>query len=296
MNSGIDKEKYTFSQIGIFDTLGYLEYQNSSQLLDVVNRARRTPALKFTKALDQNIPVFILEPPTRTDAMMRLVGRVKKARLKFRSFNPFEDMRLSAPFAMEQVSKSLGVIVPILSSDEKDADIHNIRAAFVAGLAYGLEKKLLLIQNDGGPAPLDVRDFVQTYRNFTQIDEFVHDFAFEFYELKGSAVREEIENKNFLADLRLGDPMAENEDSTLSQYYLRTDEFHRAMRGEVNLIVGRKGTGKTALFLQLVSRFSQNNKNIVVDLHPEAFQLLKLKDDVLSYLAEGAQSHLITAP
>lgn len=295
MNSGIDKEKYTFSQIGIFDTLGYLEYQNSSQLLDVVNRARRTPALKFTKALDQNIPVFILEPPTRTDAMMRLVGRVKKARLKFRSFNPFEDMRLSAPFAMEQVSKSLGVIVPILSSDEKDADIHNIRAAFVAGLAYGLGKKLLLIQNDGGPAPLDVRDFVQTYRNFTQIDEFVHDFAFEFYELKGSAVREEIENKNFLADLRLGDPMAENEDSTLSQYYLRTDEFHRAMRGEVNLIVGRKGTGKTALFLQLVSRFSQNNKNIVVDLHPEAFQLLKLKDDVLSYLAEGAQSHLITA-
>lgn len=295
LNSGLEREKYIFSQIGIYDTIGYLEYQNSAQLLHVIGRGRQGRALKFSKSLDQNLPVFLLEPPTRTDAMMRLVGRIRRARLKFRSFNPFEDMRLSAPFAIEQVSRSIGVIVPILSSDEKDADIHNIRAAFIAGLAYGLGKKLLLLQNENGPAPLDVRDFVQTYRRFSQIDEFVHEFAFEVYEVKNSVVKDEIDNKHFLADLRLGDPMAENEYTTLSQYYLRTDEFYRAQRGEVNLIVGRKGTGKTALFLQLVAKFGQNSKNIVVDLHPEAFQLLRLKDDVLGFLADGAQSHLITA-
>ena len=34
---------------------------------------------------------------------------------------------------------------------------------------------------------------------------------------------------------------------------------------------------------------------IVVDLKPEGYQLIKLKEEVLDYLSEGAKAHLITA-
>jgi hypothetical protein len=76
---------------------------------------------------------------------------------------------------------------------------------------------------------------------------------------------------------------------------LQTDEFRRALRGEVNLIVGRKGTGKTALFSQVRNKKRANRRNTVVDLKPEGYQLVKLKEEVLDYLSAGAKAHLITA-
>ena len=76
---------------------------------------------------------------------------------------------------------------------------------------------------------------------------------------------------------------------------MQTDEFCRAQRGEVNLVVGRKGSGKTALFLQLRDRIRADKRNVMVDLKPEGYQLIKLKEDLLSYLTEGSRQHLITA-
>ena len=58
-------------------------------------------------------------------------------------------------------------------------------------------------------------------------------------EIKGS--------ENILQTLRIGDPAAENEMTTLADYYVAIDEYQRTVRGEVNLVVGRKGSGKTAL-------------------------------------------------
>ena len=60
-------------------------------------------------------------------------------------------------------------------------------------------------------------------------------------------------------------------------------------------MVGRKGSGKTALFVQLRDAKRSRRANIVVDLKPDGYQLVKLKERVLDFLTEGAQQHLITA-
>lgn len=98
-----------------------------------------------------------------------------------------------------------------------------------------------------------------------------------------------------LQSLSFGDPTAENEMTTLGDYYMQTDQFDRALRGEINLVVGRKGSGKTALFLQLRDQIRSDKRNIMVDLKPEGYQLIKLKEDLLSYLTDGSRQHLITA-
>jgi hypothetical protein len=56
------------------------------------------------------------------------------------------------------------------------------------------------------------------------------------------------------------------------------------------MIVGRKRAGKTALFSQLRNEKRSNARNIVVDLKPKGYQLIRLKEDVLDYLAEGART------
>jgi hypothetical protein len=59
--------------------------------------------------------------------------------------------------------------------------------------------------------------------------------------------------------------------------------------------VGRKGSGKTALFIQLRDKIRRDKRNVVVDLRPEGYQLIKLKEDILAYLSEGSRQHMITA-
>ena len=53
--------------------------------------------------------------------------------------------------------------------------------------------------------------------------------------------------------------------------------------------------GKTALFFQTRNSVRKDKQNIVLDLNPEGFQLLKFKDLVLRHLAHGTKEHTVTA-
>ena len=294
-NSTFNGDSDTLSKIGIFDTLGYVEYNDRDSLSALLLSDIDDAPLETSYSLDGKAPVYLLETPHRGDALGHIISRVKKARLQYRSFSPSEDIRMAASEAIKHVSCSYGVLVPLLSPTMRDAHIHNIRAAFVAGLAHGLEKPKLVLQDESAAAPLDVRDFSKPYRHLTDIDDHIHDFALDVIQSMQEAEPIDISQASTLATISIGDPMAENEFQTLERYYLRRDEFGRTLRGEVNLVVGRKGAGKTALFSQVRNDLRKDRAMVVVDLKPEGYQLIKLKEEVLDYLAEGARAHLITA-
>jgi hypothetical protein len=98
-------------------------------------------------------------------------------------------------------------------------------------------------------------------------------------------------SSGILNRLSLGSPSAENEVPDLNAYYLRTEAFNQASRGEATLVVGRKGSGKSAIFFRI--RDNENNRidNLVLDLRPEDYQLIKFKEDVLQHLAAGTFKH-----
>jgi len=281
--------------VGIFDTLGHVEYASAEDLAALLLKPRSQVPLKTEAEVNIKAPVYVLEAPVRTAAIVRIAARVKKARLFYRSFTPSEDARLSAIDAIRHVAESLGVLVPLLSPEYSQAPVHNIRAAFVAGLAHGMEKRTLILQEAKYPVPLDLRDSVEVYSRVDDIDWHIEQFAGDVYEEIQRGHEFEAETGSLLQQIVLGDPMAENEFKTLALYYVKTDEYGRALRGEVNLVVGRKGTGKTALFFQVRDRVRRDRRNVVIDLKPEGYQLQKLKENVLDYLSEGAKSHLITA-
>src|ERR1017187_4258917 len=101
--------------------------------------------------------------------------------------------------------------------------------------------------------------------------------------------------QTLLEKISFGASAAENEFRELAGYYLDTDQFQRALRGEVRLVVGRKGSGKTAIFAQVRDRTRENSKNVVLDLRPDGYQLIKFKEMVLKYLGAGALEHTVTA-
>lgn len=283
------------TKIGIFDTLGYETYSNQDELSNILQNATEHSPLKIDTEVDHRAPVYLLETPVRTPSMSRIVARVKKARLFYRSFTPSEDARLSAIDALRHVSKSIGVLIPLLSAEYEESFVHNIRAAFIAGLAHGMSKQTLVLQDGREQVPLDLRDAAETYFGLDEINVHIQNFAGDVYEVLQIRERPEVSSGSVLQRISLGDPMAENEFQTLADYYVQTDEFNRALRGEINLVVGRKGTGKTALFFQVRDRIRKDKRNIVIDLKPEGYQLVKLKEHVLDLLSEGAKGHLITA-
>lgn len=283
------------SNIGIFDTLGYEVYENSQTLTSLLTSRTDFSPIEFEVSTNHQQPVYIVEPLKKNDAQLMLVSRTKKARWRYRSFNPDEDVRLSAMDAIQHVAQSAGVITPLQPDYIQNSREQNIRAMFVAGLAVALEIPTLIIHPTEFKPPLDVRDLTKKYHHPDDIKDAVQDFSLEITEFSQQARSKTSATSTILTKLSIGDPTAENEMTTLSDYYLSTDEYQRALRGEVNLVVGRKGSGKTALFVQLRDTKRSKKPNIVVDLKPEGFQLVKLKEQVLDFLTAGAQQHLITA-
>lgn len=294
LNAGLKKDTLIDS-VGIFDTLGYESYENSDQLSKIIQTINSIDPLPIDHPVDRRAPVYIVETPRRDEMTLTLVSRIKKARLKYRSFNPAEDPRLSALDAIKKVAGSFGVAVPLLSAEMYNHEVHNLRAAFVAGLAFGFGLPFLLVQHYGGPVPLDVRDFANTIKHPDELKDHVQEFAVEITERLQTFELEVQGDKKGLGSLSFGDPMAENEFETIDLYFLRTDQYLKAERGEVHLVVGRKGTGKTAIFGHLRNRKRADKMNIVLDLKPEGYQLTKLREKFLNRLGEGAKQHLIVA-
>jgi hypothetical protein len=296
-HKGIIPHRPLVADVGIFDAIGYLEYENAGQLeTHIRGITDPTPLARQALPLNQNVPVYLIEARFRTDSVTRIISRVKKARLSYRSFDPRESPRLSASEAFEQVAQSFGVLVHLLPHRISDAKAHNIRAAFLAGLAEGLGKVLLFLQDGEEPVPLDCRDLVTVFMQPSEVDEPISDFATRVFEAVQQTWYQPIDKEHTLLEaVSFGASAAENEFRDLAGYYLETDQFQRALRGEVRLVVGRKGSGKTAIFAQVRDRIREERQNIVVDLRPDGYQLLKFKEMVLRYLGQGSLEHTITA-
>ncbi len=166
------------SELGIFDTLGYSSYQNSDDLVGLLRSIDTLAPLSVGNIQpNRKAPVYLLEAKYKTDSVIRIISRVKKARLFYRSFDPNEHPRLSAHDALQNIAQSYGVLVHLLPKIVDDHRVHNLRASFIAGLAEGMGKVLLFLQDGNEPVPIDYRDLVRTYHHPTQIDEAIGDFA-----------------------------------------------------------------------------------------------------------------------
>lgn len=288
----------TIRELGVFDSVGYQEYENADELRALLQSFSEDDPIDFPTTLNKRAPVYLLEAKHKTDWMSRIISRIKKSGYTFRTFDPNESPRLSGYEAIANIAQSYGVVVPLLSSEEAGATIHNLRGAFMAGLAAGMHKPLCLVQHSNGPVPMDVRDVVCTSQCINDLNEIIAGFtanvAAGFQE---EHIGPHAPPATFLQTLDLGASSAENEMRTLHDYYLRTDAFQKSLRGEAHLVVGRKGAGKSAVFLQIRDRERSRDPamNIVLDLKPEGYKLVKFKETVLRYLSEGALQHTVTA-
>ena len=286
----------TVKAIGLLDTLGHDLYMFQPALAAILRKSDITLNWEAVSR-NKDQPVFILQPPEPTDYSIRATSAVKKiARLRFRNFNPLEISRLSATEAYEFTLSSYGVIAFWTDDNSDEAIRANQRASFVLGLARGAGIPALLIAHDSSRLPLDLHDQAARWVRFDDIDGLVSGFRDEVADAQNElADIIEDDDASLLDTLNFGDPVAENEATILKEFFLQTDAYRSTLDGRTNVLVGRKGSGKTAIFITVRDRCRSNKNNIVVDLMPDGYQLIKLKEFVLDRLAFGTKKEVIAA-
>ena len=274
--------------------MGIIFYQNAENLFNRIEDLRDHDPLGFQVVLNARTRVWMLNPLVTGQILLALSLAMKREFIAFRSFDPSEDVRLSAQEAIDAIACSSGVVLPWLNRRIVGSVVHNARAAFCFGIARGMRKATLVISEAGEQIPLDFRDTVTQVSDPNDVRFAVARFR-QTVDEKFHSAQDEEKNSSFLGGISFGSKVAENEFRDLHEYYVATDQSERTLRGEVNLVVGRKGSGKSALFFRVRDQLQRHRKFVVVALQPEGYQLQKLKERVLKYLEPGSQLQLLTA-
>lgn len=295
-DSSYAKDKSAFGELGIFDTLGYADFQNSSQLVEKVITHSAFSPVAHPPAINKQQPIYLVKSKFENEGQIKLLSALKKAGLRYRSFDPIETPRLTLHEAFNQVYSSLGVIVHLIDINREGAVVSNARCAFVAGLAMAAGKRVVMLQEGQSQQPIDYRDVVLEYSVPAKVPELIRPFIPAITELIQDWKFESIPTSTKpLEKLDLGDVAAENEIKALSSYFVATNEFNEAKRGHARLVVGRKGAGKTAIFYSIWGAYQARKDYLVLDLKPEGHQFTKLREFVLNEQSTGLQSHILTA-
>ena len=290
-------DRVDFNRLALLDVIGYVDFQNAEDL--VVKLRSRLPGQAVPlppAALAHDRPLFVMKAAINTEGEVRLMSVLKKSPLRFKTYDPIETPRLSLQEARRDVLCSFGVIAHLLSPDRDGARVHNARCAFVAGIAVAAGKRVLLLQEGTVAQPIDYRQIVHSYETADQIPRRVEPLIRHLLEQLQEVSRASIRvPKRLLERLDLGDVAAENEIRQLRSYFVRTGQFNEAKRGHARLVIGRKGSGKTAIFYALRDSFSRSKSHLILDLKPEGHQFTKFREVILDLLSPGIQEHTLTA-
>lgn len=297
VNIAIEKAVERIQRLGLFDTIGWVGYNNAEELSknlrdwnDVAWKAR------YTRRRDHAQPLFVLDTPKKTDFRNHIFHAIDNSQVQARKFDPAEIPRLTAAQALAEVSSSAGVIVPIINEDIVDSNRHNLRAAFILGLCHGYDIEPLAIQYEHVPVPVDYRDFITNSTFRRETENHVERYCAEtlIWNQKASARDREMP-KGILSQIDLGSPAAENETQQLNYYFVKTAEFARALRAEGAVVIGRKGSGKSAVFLQVAEAVGKDRRVCIVDLRPASHNLSEMRQALLGIASAGIFDHTIAA-
>jgi hypothetical protein len=289
-------DKRAFEELGLLDTLGYEDFTNAGELAEKLlarlpGRALPTPpAHEFREA-----PLYVLKGPVETEGAVQLVSAIKKSGIHFRTYDPVETPRLSLHEARRQVAGSTAVVANLLDPPRAKALQHNGQSALIAGIALAQGKAVALLQEGNVAQPIDYRDVVQPYTNPNNIPGLLQPVLRRSLQALQEVGRTGPAPEDLLQRVDLGDVAAENEIGGLRDYFVVTGQATQAKQGHARLVIGRKGSGKTAVFYDVRNSIGRGHDRLVLDLKPEGHQFTKLRELVLDRMPAGLQEHTMVA-
>lgn len=201
-----------------------------------------------------------------------------------------EDGSQTLTWYVRSVQRSKGICAFFVPDKWDNSRQVNSRFAFVCGMALALKKQVLMIGLSNYSTPFDYRELLKIPNNISYVKQIVKNEFGSKEEVPNEPtvikMLHETKDENqklinlttqdkelILLDVHIGDTIAENEESQLSEYFVETGQYYNAISTKQSVVVGSKGTGKTAMFYQIRNHFLQNKKVIVCDIKPDGYKI-----------------------
>lgn len=308
LNPRIDRAKADFDRFQLLTTVGYASYANSD---DIVGQFYREEPYK---KLDQNLydellqaagpaskkdAMLYLRCDVNTDASMRIARRVSAGPIPSIIDDPQEVRLQPIAWYVQQVTSAFAIVCHFLSTEYQNWEALNAKHALVAGLAHGRAKPLLMLAHEPYASPLDYRDLLRKHQTAAGAESVFADWSLphiEQYERRKAetaayGVVEQAQNK--LRDITVGEPVAEFESDSIRDYYIPTAVYTETLRSKYSLVVGRKGTGKTATLFALTEELQSDPRNHVCVIKPVGYELEGLISILREELSRAEQGYLV---
>ncbi len=298
LNSAIENASKDASLTGLFDVIGQIHYRNSNELAPKLESELDLKSLlaMYARPMDHSQPLYLLDTFAKTEFRNWVFQAISDSSLEVRRFDPEETTRLSINNAIADTTASAGMIIPLLSQTIVDNVRHNLRGAFLAGLGHGLNLDVKLLQYEDVPAPLDYRDLIETVRTKREVEKSVEEYCRQtLIRNQSTGTKRRTDNRSILERIDLGASAAEREQQKLPEYFISTGEYSRALRATGAIVSGRKGSGKTAIFYQVLADKGTDIRNLIIELNPASHNLSEMREQLLKVISAGVFDHTIAA-
>lgn len=312
VEEGVAKENRIYSTIDTLTTIGYSSFTHSRSLYKKILLKKpwtRVSRFDLPEALGKDatrdaISLLYLQSKVDNEPSLRISEALSTMPMLVISDDPREVAFRPLSWYLNAIKKSYAVVIHLGNDRMEGYDLHSAKCALVAGISLALGRRLLIVGENVSLRPIDYRDIIRSYDSASQAEQIIGEFIspirniiFDFQKYIehdiGLPKRTVDLRGNILAAIDLGDYIAENEEQSLSNYFVETPEFLMAIEPEFKVFVGRKGSGKTANFYMIMDRFFQDKRNVVCNIKPKEWQFNELVQFVKNELDGVKKGYLL---
>jgi len=244
--------------------------------------------------------LLYVKPPVNTEAVILTLDHLQSSEFcdSLIVDDPRENAAPTLDWYAEKINLADAVIVHLLAAEHRDSQLHNVKASFVAGLTHGLRKPLLMLAHTPFDSPTDYRLLLKSHSTAEECEHHVAAWLGDLAIPRRRPRRSDEETRRRasrleLRNLSIGEPVAENENQQLDEYFVETSAYLHALEAQTTIMIGRRGTGKTANLIALQIAFREDRRNHVCAVKPVGYEVEGLVRLLKEDLHEAERGYLI---
>lgn len=265
-----------YNELSLLTTTGHKKYINSFDIVESFNSFLSKPVIKEKQIKRQSSnsikPLLFIKSQLDSSYSRAISTKILDSKIPCTIDDASESSVQPVEWYLEHLNNA--VLLEFSSVSRQGYELQNSKCSLVAGLAFGYGLNILMLAEKPYEAPVDYRNVLITYEDKKQCEKIVSEFLeplknnlLEYYSQQRTSQDRKKQITNFQR-IKFGEFLAEHEIDDLSDYYVETFNLDELIKNDYNIVIGRKGTGKTATLYYLKNRLEKDARNHVCLIKP----------------------------
>jgi len=298
VNESIKGARENYSNFKILKDIGYTKFINSRDIASAFQSRKNNGQSLLSMIINlDSVPdnihqVFFINSKIENQATLDLYDFFQSQNYSVITNNTSEVEYQTLIWYITNLFKVQSIIVHMVSHEKTGFELFNAELSLYAGIGKGLGKSVLFLAPKPFAAPIDYSAILLEYEDSKECIQKVSVWLQSQFPRRLDVVDKhplikqdtDLETKKTnLLKLGIGCEVAEAEEEGLLKYFIELESFQNLYKFESMLIVGRKGSGKSALFIKTYVDHGSQNNNYLVILKPDSEDLLNQVEFTMLY-------------